>query len=784
MLDQERVEKALLAILESVEREDEYLRLQQGKQFKKNNLFWHGFQYLFWSDVDNDWRIPTREQVQEVSSREDTKYIFDFVINIFKAHGESIIAAMSADIPEVRFGPRNAQDPTDNRAVEAADNCVELISKWNRAKLKIIEALFFLATEGFVASYTYNRKDQEYGSVKIPQYGTKPQDVPGSSICENCGYQAASGDQGDHGSDSLPVSQDAEVPTNSEPDEDDQPDQMMAGGQEQEIVQQPNEVPPETCPDCGQPMSQQPASQEDVPFLQGTTLVPKGREIIEIYGALDVRVSSSCRKQADLGYLIHYVDADPAVFKDAYPDHREQIDSDPGQSYERSIRQSSLSMEGFQLNIRLATQKRCWFRRWMFERLDAEFDDIRDEMKKEYPNGVFCSFIGQTMCEPARPESMDKHWTITKAGPSKGVHADPLLQSTVPLQEIHNNLTNLFIMQVEYGVPATYADTEVFDFDGQSKQEVSPGYTYPVTPRPGQSIADAFYTEKTTTVSGEAQTLLNFVKESEQFVSGSFPSIYGGAAEGGSKTLGEYEKSRSFALQRLGLVWYFINVWWGETIHKSLLSFIEHQIDDETLTFQTSPGSWQTKWIRKADLKGSFDRVEPEASSDFPVSFGQKRSTVMALLQLGNEEINSVLLSPENASTVQSYIGLTDFKIPMENQRRKQMREILELIGMDPFETQEGIMATVPVEPLIDDHEVHMEILRDFLVSDAGQDLKKENSGGYANCLAHLMEHKNAMMEQAAEMTPPPMPGPGLPPGGPQGSPPKKPNGHAGGPPQ
>ncbi len=416
----------------------------------------------------------------------------------------------------------------------------------------------------------------------------------------------------------------------------------------------------------------------------------------------------------------------------------------------------------------------------MIQRLGEGFDDVKDHFRTNFPDGIYCAFIGATMCEPARAENMDEHWTITKAGPSKGIDADPLLKSLIPLQELHNNLTNLFVMQVEYGVPATYADTEVYDFAGQSKQEAVPGYTYPVTPRPGQRIADAFYTEKTTQLSKEATQLLEYVKESEQFVSGSFPSIYGGAAQGGSKTLGEYEKSRSFALQRLSLVWYFINVWWGETMHKTLKSFIKHQVEDEPLTVQKSPNQWQTKWIKKADLKGSFDRIEPDASSDFPVSFGQKRSTLMALLQLGNEEVNSVLTSPENASLVQSYVGLTDLKIPMEGQRRKQMDEILDLITMPPHQMEDGtFQATVPVEPDIDDNPIHIEVLTNFLI-EYGRDLKTDNAAGYGNCLAHLIEHKTLeaqkMMQQMAAQVPPPgapAPGKGAPP------PKPKPNGSA-----
>ena len=707
------VRGALLAILDQIEREDEYLRLQQLRQFKKNNLFWHGFQYLFWSDVDQDWRIPTHQEFEEISAREENKWIFDYVINIFKAHGESIIAALSADIPDVRFGPRNAEDPEDYRAVKAADNASELIEKWNRAKLLIINSLFYLANEGFVASYTYHHKDKEYGETKIPVYDKRmEQTLPDSSVCPNCGY----GEQS----------------------------------------QQP---PQAQCPQCGSPMVQQPGQEEEVVFQSGTRLVPCGREVIEVYGPLNCRVPSYVTKQADSGYLIHYVDADPALFKDLFPSVADKIEVDSGQNYERVMRQSSLSMEGFQQNVRLATLKRCWFRLWMLNRLESAYDDdCKNRIRSMFPDGIYFAVNGETICQ-ARSESQDRHWTLTKAGPSKGVHADPLLQSLVPIQEIRNNLMNLFVMQVEYGVPATYADSEVFDFEGQSKQEVSPGYIYPVVPRPGQTIDSAFYSERIAMLSKESTDLLEDLDSSGQFVTGSYPSVFGGPAQSGSKTLGEYEKSRSFALQRLSMVWYFLNVWWGETLHKAVLSFIDHQIEDQTMTTQTSPGAFMTKWIKKADFKGSFDRLDPEASSDFPTSFAQKRSVLMNLLTLGNPEINSVILSPDNASLVQAYVGLPDLKIPTEIQKNKQIREILMLTGMEPQQTAEGMQSTVPIEPDIDDHEVHIQVLTDFL-ADIGQDLKETNPQGYGNCMAHLLEHKKFVMMQQMQLGAQPNVGP------------------------
>lgn len=74
---------------------------------------------------------------------------------------------------------------------------------------------------------------------------------------------------------------------------------------------------------------------------------------------------------------------------------------------------------------------------------------------------------------------------------------------------------------------------------------------------------------------------------------------------------------------------------------------------------------------------------------------------------------------------------------------------------MEPAEDGTGQMqSTVQIEPDLDDHEIHKSVLIDFLSSDTGQDLKADNPGAYANCLAHLQAHNQFMQSLA-----PPIPG-------------------------
>jgi hypothetical protein len=83
-------------------------------------------------------------------------------------------------------------------------------------------------------------------------------------------------------------------------------------------------------------------------------------------------------------------------------------------------------------------------------------------------------------------------------------------------------------------------------------------------------------------------------------------------------------------------------------------------------------------------------------------------------------------------------LGFTDLEIPGEDQRTKQAVEIIELIKGMP----------VVVDPLVDDHAVHIETIRHFCVGQRGLNLKKTNPQGYQLLEQHLQMHSQIMAQQ------------------------------------
>src|SRR3990172_3532480 len=144
----ELVHSALKKLLEIAEREDSAVRDDLVREAKRNDLFWHGFQHIFWDSIAMDWRIPTHDDLRNLSNvSEEADFLYDYVINIIKPHGESIIAALSSDIPSVRFKPFDPDKSTDVTAAKGASDTAYKIAKDNKDSLLFIHALFTLYTE-------------------------------------------------------------------------------------------------------------------------------------------------------------------------------------------------------------------------------------------------------------------------------------------------------------------------------------------------------------------------------------------------------------------------------------------------------------------------------------------------------------------------------------------------------------------------------------------------------------------------------------------------------------
>ncbi len=304
------------------------------------------------------------------------------------------------------------------------------------------------------------------------------------------------------------------------------------------------------------------------------------------------------------------------------------------------------------------------------------------------------------------------------------------------------------LQTIEHGISQTFVDPAVLGLQEYGQMETKPGMIYSAKPQSGKSLSDGFYELKTASLSAEVLPYSEKIQEAGQLTSGALPSLFGGAsAQQGSKTASEYSMSRQQALQRLQIAWKMLSFWWKGTFGKVIPAYIKCVLDseDERTVVKNEEGNFINVLIRKAELQGKLGSIELESSEDLPTTWAQKKDVIMMLFQSPNPAIFEALTLPENMPLVREAIGLSNFHLPGERDREKQIAEIRQLLATEPIVDQMTgqEVPSVDIEPDVDNNQLEGEICKEFLKSDEGRLAKIENPLGYKNVLLHMMRHVN-----------------------------------------
>jgi hypothetical protein len=701
------LQDALIECIKKFTIEQKPLRELSLKEYKKYDYYWNSLQNYFWSDTARDWR-PYEEGIASNPDLNIDQDDIGRVINVYRAYGESIVAALSAAIPEVAFAPDDADNPDDISTAKAYSQISDLINRHNDAQVKLIQALFILFNQSFVACYNYYDESTEYGTKKVPIMQPTMQ-IQNELSCPQCGGPL----------DNL---------------------QMDSSGLD-------------FCPICNEYVSPIITPQEVEVLIPSYEDCPKSREIIELYGPLNVKIPFYASQQKNCPYLILEAEYHVSDAKDMFPWVADKIKSTKAwDSYEKWARQPSEVYVSSESDI--VTIRRSWIRPsayWMLT------DDLRLLCTEKFPNGAYIAMVDDVFAE-AYDENIDDHWTITKSPISQYLHAPPLGRPLADIQDMTNDMFNVTYRTIKYGIPMTFADSNVIDWDNFRKSPSEPGQVYPAYNRNPSAggISGSFHTVQTASLSREVDLFTGQLEQAGQFVSGAFPSIYGGTLQGGGKTFKEYDASRSQALQRLGITWKMLNGWWKDWTYKACKEFARNMQTDEKYAVKNG-NSYINVWIKKAELSGSIGDVEAETSDQFPVSMVQQRGLLLDLLQMGNPEINAILGDSQNIGNMSKLLTFNKLFVPGDDQRNKQLAENTQLsvsapvpsIDQNPQSPTYGQpieISSIPIEP-IDNDQIHSETLGAFLVGEVGQYIKTSNPDAYRNLMLHLQEHQQRMQQ-------------------------------------
>lgn len=713
----EELRKALKDVTDDLDKEQKPIRELHIIEWKKHDYYWNNLQNIWWSVSAKDWR-PYEEGIRGDDNLEDED--IGKVINIYRAYGESIIAALSSTIPGVRFAPDNADSPEDISTAKAYGKISDLIQVHNNASILIVKALFILFNQSFVACYNNSHTSPKFGMVKVPKIDVVDEEVT-TNFCPNCG---------------------------SELDEIETVDE---GGEVFNLA---------SCLTCSQ-IVQPEAETSIVPRLIETYEEnPKSREILSVYGPLNVKLPFYISDFRNTPYIILEVDHQISLALAMFPHLEDKIKpSSAADSFDRWARQPTEAAGNDESD--LVTFRQVWLRPWAYYMVKDK--ELRKHLQKSYPDGVYYLLINDTFAE-AVAENMDDHWTVTQNPTSQYIHAAPMGRSLVDIQDMTNDMYNLTLRTILYGIPMTFVEANALDWDKFGQSSTEPGYVYPAKVQPGQNLSGMFHTVKTATLSKEVDTFDQRLLGAGQFVSGANAAIYGGTLSGGSETAKEYEMRRNQALQRLSLTWKMLNIWWKDLTYKACKEYANNLVGDESYA-KRNGDSYINVWIKRSELQGKVGEVEAESSDQFPVSENQKRSMMMEFIANPSPIMQAILAHPENIGLVARLVGFGELYIPGNDQRNKQLVENLMLMNSEPTPTgqpqmneagipilvngmpQEIFKSSVPVEE-IDNHQIHAETGQAFMVSDAGQYLKATNPAGYQNVLLHWQEHSQILQQQ------------------------------------
>jgi len=692
------VQDELKTILKNLQTRDQAVRDRQLRTLKLLDLYWKNIQNVFWDERAKDWRSVND---QDLNAELDTYYA-DKVINIYRAHGESIIAALSQDLPSTIFVPDDGENINDCRTAEAWSQISALIARQQKSILLLIRALYLMYNQGTVAAYVYSKTSPENGQYDVPTYGKRTQ-YNDFHICPTCGHDL-----------SASIRDEDEATT---------------------------DIGPTQCEYCGQtviPIID--TVEEEVPAIIGYEQKDKPRPCIEVYGSLNVRIPHFNRNQKECGYLILETESDKEYAQEIAGD--DIAIGNSGNEYETGRWARIESEFDWEETAEIVTWRRAWLRPWQFNKSSSP--EMTKKLKKLFPHGVYMLLMNDQFVE-CGDESLDDHWILTQSPLSNFVHSEPLGLPVKPVQDMRSEVVILQLQSMEYGIPETWADPAVVDFENYNKTEAAPGQVYPVKSMPpGRALGDAFTTLKTAVYPKEAEEFKKTLDADGQFVLGDFPSIYGGVQSGGSKTYAEYSASQARALQRLSISWKVLSVWWAQVTEKATRIFINEMREDEKMV-KKSGSNWVNVWIRRADLHGKIGSVEPETNSAFPMSFTQKKDALVKLMEYKDPAVVSVITHPENAGVVAKYLGFPELYIPGDDSRNKQLNEIQDML--------EGIQ--VQVDPDLDDHNIEYMACTAWMNSPYGQDAKLTNLEGFNMVREHARAHKEVMAaleQQQAEM--------------------------------
>jgi hypothetical protein len=730
-IEDEDLKADISAICVDLDNADRSLRDWRNRLYKKLAMYWDGDQILYYDDQLQAW-APVSQGGYLIHNNEDIDLEeYAKVVNIYKAFGQSIIAALTVQPPRVKYIPSDADISKDIDTAKVYELIQKKkIEKFNDPEELITKFCKIRYNQGLVFAYIYAKENGKLGHYKEPVKDTRTKQTPVEK-CSACGQEVQS-----------------------------------APNPETEQLEA-------TCASCGYTgpaIGDVKVEQEE--YIKDYNLIPKHEICIDLYGPLNVDIPLFVTSLEQVPALtltteMHYAEV---MFQFGLTEKPGTGENPTDQRWVR------LPNRYFNDAEDLVTVKQRWLRPWAFNILGDK--DKKAKYEALYPDGCYCVFLDDILVI-AENESLDEHWIVGKDPLEDHLQGIPIGKDAVDIQDMTNEMFNLTLDAIEHNIPETFVRPETLDLDMYKSQRAKPGNVTQAKPRSGMALNSDFFETSQSSLSQEHTQFANKLFETGQFVTGAMPTIYGGALKGGSNTAKEYESSRSMSLQRLGPHWSVIKRFYASAMRIAVPMFAELMKEDEKVV-EESGGSYINVVIEKAKLDGSVGDITFDIKESIPTSWTEQRDVIMSLLPTAapGSILGSIFAEPENAELISMHLGITGIELPGEADRLKQMSEIQDMIKATPqpnpkaqeFEQalqtdltlRDALMrgevqapaprtSSIQPDPMLDNHQVEASSCRSWLISATGRWYKNNPDPAlqeaWQNVYLHFTEH-NAIFQQ------------------------------------
>src|SRR5215469_4044899 len=643
----EEEKNALRDLCRTVQQRDMPARREQVIRIWEKRLFDRGHQHLlprYTGGTMTGFALPT-QGTGYGPGEADSRSIFE--TNIYNAYSQIIISALTREVPSPRFSPVDKDNDADITAAQNADKLKKEIELRNKMKQLMSEMARFLWTDGLAVFFSRYMKDgQRFGYEEPHEEELEEETVPEteeaisaqeeqSGVAEAVEGETSTGDEG--GPDDVR--------------ESDLPESEMGGEQQ---------------------------SRRE----------PKGRETIEVGGALEWKFPIKEDCLAECSYAQHSHEIDLQIARARYPEYAEKIKAwqggPGGDDIDRLARINTRLgvMDNYLTTDSAAydvTEQITWFRTCAL--LEVKVKDVRDSLiQKAGEDGLRVIHCGETFCE-GRQLSMDDQLTLVHALPGDGINRPGLGDWLVPIQKVLNNWMELADDYFIRGVPNKWMDNEMFDVEKIRDQVNMVGAIHPFDREEGVTMEQVVWEETPVAFPPQLSEFISLFQEGlPQLLCGAFPALSGGGDSSPTDTYGGMLVQRDQAIGRVGIPWRHIKEAIA-CVFRQAISCLAHN-STEPVQIEENRESIR---IEMEDLKGNF-LAYPETDENFPESPTQKTNRVAVLMTdaATNPFVAQFLDTPDNLELIKNASGLEDLVLPALESRDKQLGENVELLKAGP----------------------------------------------------------------------------------------------------